>query len=355
MITIVSNFHNRPDFIPLQFESIRKFVLDQEITYIVANSAEDRKLRREISSVCRSLGIQCIPIKRDYLLGLTIRNRYGENVFRGFRHYKNGNVACSYTLMYLWKHFLGKIGSQMLCVMDSDMFFYNEFNPMEILSSKESAKAAIAFVPILRNSKVSKWDIYHPWNGLFLANESSIGPLRSLVWHPGKISGMKLDVGGQGHFWMKENLNRVDYCHFTAFSLHNLEDDGFQKKGKVTVNGSFLCEFNLISESPLDLEFSRAGADSPYLPLDFSYLEQIFGEGNGINRLQTGILKLLEANRNFPGPDPKYFDLIGFFSGDKFNGFVFHYKSVSNYQEWSSVQYNSEKSRALMQFLSSET
>lgn len=354
MLTIVSIFHNRPDFISLQLESIRQNVIHDQINYIVANNARDNKMRREIKVVCKSLGVKCIPIKRNLLLELKIRLMYKERVFDKGNSYKNVNLACSYAFMYLWRTLLGKISGGTVCFMDSDMFFVGKFDPTEFFSSKIS-HGAIAFVPIIRNSKTVKYEIYHPWNGLFLANSSANKSLRSLEWHPGQISGMKLDVGGQGHYWLKNNSNSTNYIHLTSFSLYYLREIGGKVEGRVTVNGSFLCDFSLLSQDPLQIEFICAGPEAPYYPLDFSYLDKIFGEGDGIEFLQKGISRLLEVNKYFHGPEPKYFDLIGMFCGDEFNTMVFHYKSVSNYQEWSSVQYNSEKTQALREFLSSRT
>ena len=354
VITIVSIFHNRPDFIALQLKSIQKYVASEQISYIVANNARERVMRKEIRRACQKLDIKCIPVRRELWLELRIRLSYRETVFTKRNKYRNVNLACSYAFMYLWKKLLPDLEGQMVCFLDSDMFFMGEFNPTKVLLAEKNHRKSIAFVPIIRSSKVAKWDIYHPWNGLFLANSSSISSLKSLVWHPGQVLGMKLDVGGQAHFWLRENLGTISYNHFTSFSLYFLEEFGDKFKGRVTVNGSFLCEFLILDNESLDMEFTLAGSEAPYLPLNFSYLDKVFGEKKGLEYLQSGILKLLEINKLFHGPNPKYFDLIGIFTQDKFNAMVFHYKSVSNYQQWSSEEYNHQKTQALRNFLSTK-
>jgi len=62
MIKIYTLSHHRPDFIPLQYESIKKYVKD-EFEYIVINNAVDNeKNSSEIERVCKDLGVSTIKV-----------------------------------------------------------------------------------------------------------------------------------------------------------------------------------------------------------------------------------------------------------------------------------------------------
>ena len=60
MVTIITYAHKRPDFIYLQYESIKKH-LKSEYEYIVFNNSIDSVDNyNEIHNICKELNIKCI-------------------------------------------------------------------------------------------------------------------------------------------------------------------------------------------------------------------------------------------------------------------------------------------------------
>jgi hypothetical protein len=66
--------------------------------------------------------------------------------------------------------------------------------------------------------------------------------------------------------------------------------------------------------------------------------------------IASEVARLFLSTQDFDWPSPHYFDFIGVRENKSFQPFIFHYKSGSNYQPWSTASYNLAKTEALISF-----
>lgn len=163
---IVTLSYNRPDFIELQLDSIRKF--HKDFTYTVFDNSPDDSIKDE----CKRLGVKCVPIKifsadPSYCVGLSL-NKMWETL----QHNKG-------TLVYL----------------DSDMFLIGKLPSMK--------DHDFAFVPQTREN------ILYPWTGLMLFNMDTLPVPHELQWEVDKELLPTCDVGGLNHFYLLEHKPKV--------------------------------------------------------------------------------------------------------------------------------------------------
>ena len=133
---------NRPDFIPLQYESAKKHLKD-DFYYVVANNAyfgQDKP--EEIFKVCEEL-------KTGYV---RVRHAKGKN---------EPSALVKDTLNFLWKDFKNVKG--ILAIIDSDLFFTGDVSFNELLQGYD-----MAFCPNYTNGLV--W----PWTGLMIFDMDKI-------------------------------------------------------------------------------------------------------------------------------------------------------------------------------------
>ena len=209
----------------------------------------------------------------------------------------------------------------------------------------------IAYIPQYRGPDL---EVRYPWNGIVIIDLESKIPYEQLDWHPGKAKGFRLDVGGQSFRWLEKYKKYTRIRNLTAFTIYSIERDKFgAETTHVALDGNWNVDFikapdtKLISHSfkrfndiPLSssMKVPRTSVDESWKP---EILHNTFVE-------VTNVI----ANQNFPFPE--YFDLIGTFANKNFDFFIFHYKSGSNYQSWSTEQYNQAKTRLLEKLIDEE-
>lgn len=188
---IVTLAFNRPDFIELQLNSIKKYVKD--FTYTVFDNCPDDAVENE----CKRLGVKCVPIKifsadPSWCVGISLNKMW--NILK----YSTG------TLVYL----------------DSDMFLIGELPSME--------NHDFAFVP------QKKGDIYYPWTGLMMFNMETLPYPHELKWNV-DYNVKDADVGGLNHYYLRENNPKV-----LELEMRTLIDDGrYSFNGKDMLAGDY--------------------------------------------------------------------------------------------------------------------
>ena len=111
-ITIATLANIRPDFIELQYNSIKRFVKDKDVDYVVFNNASESKERfEEIRSICGKLGVKHIPVKKRNIIFKWVNENISKFVAR--------------SLNYIWKNNL-QLENDIVVIIDSDMFFIKE-------------------------------------------------------------------------------------------------------------------------------------------------------------------------------------------------------------------------------------
>ena len=192
MIKIYTYSHNRPDLIPLQYESIKKHVKD-DFEFIVFNneragsnpfSGYSPERVQEIFDVCKGLNIQCIRVDLDPELQFI--NGYQQ--FTGDSFMGDGSHACGYAFSWGWKHHISK-NDCVSMIIDSDMFFIKDISIEDVLGDHN-----LAFIPSHRYS--SKYQdeenrgsiaLRYPWNGVVIADVPNMPNPSELKWGLGMI------------------------------------------------------------------------------------------------------------------------------------------------------------------------
>lgn len=161
---IVTLAFNRPDFIELQLNSLKKYVTD--FNYVVYDNCPDDSIKQE----CERLGVKCIPIK----------------IFS-----EDTSWAVGLSLNKMWEtlqHTKGK-----LWYIDSDMFLIDKLPDLD---------CDMAFVPQVRG-------IYtYPWTGLMYFNMDTLPHPEDLKWEVNYLI-RGTDVGGQNHHYLKDYAPKV--------------------------------------------------------------------------------------------------------------------------------------------------
>lgn len=335
--TIVTLASNRPDFIELQLESFKTF-FKGHWEFIVLNNATKSSIRNEISAQCKRFGVAEIKVRSDWKLG----TRGGEIAFRPWG-YANPNLACSYGLNWFWHHIRPQLQSEFLMLIDSDMFLSRELDVNQLLFGFD-----LAFVPQYRGELL---EVYYPWNGLVFARLDAEA-LETLDWHPGSVGGFACDVGGQSHHWLERHKGDLRVRHITALTVYAKRSKSSDSPLHVAVNGNWNSNLSwehgqpvwsfqeFEQEVPSPISWRTVIAGTQYVENDLGLASEFLG------------LEQLASNHDFP--DPWYFDLIGVRGeSGRFDGFVFHYKSGSNYQPWATSDYNARKTSSLMSLLRS--
>lgn len=162
---IVTLAFNRPDFIELQLNSLKKYVKD--FTYTVFDNCPNDDVKNE----CERLGIKCIPIK----------------LFSA-----DPSWVCGISLNKMWETLQYEFG--ILVYIDPDMFLIGELPYM--------GDADFAFVPQVKGQYT------YPWTGFMMFNMETLPHPEALKWHV-DYSLKDTDVGGLNHFYLQEHKPKV--------------------------------------------------------------------------------------------------------------------------------------------------
>lgn len=251
-ITIYTIADKRPDFIPVQYESFKKFVKD-DYDYIVINNAIDSKKRRDlIRKTCEELQIKSIEVKKENRFKIIGKQK----VFSITGSYRNANVGTAYPIKWAWEK-MCKDENDLFVLIDSDMFLLKPTSFIEEIG-KNDASFVIQYRGI-ENDKTSI--VTYPWNGICILNHKKIPSLIDLNWDCGVIekayiSGFSVDVGGYGHYWLKKN--KVSTKHISEYAIHNykiLEDKNIWIEATLNGNFHYSFEYNQTTKEPKQLEY----------------------------------------------------------------------------------------------------
>ena len=200
---IVTLAFNRPDFIELQLNSIKKFY--SNFTYTVFDNCPDDSIKNE----CERLGVKCVPIK---ILG------------------NDPSIVCGLSLNKMWETLQHNEGE--LLYIDSDMFLINELPKFD---------CDFAFVPQVRK------EIVYPWTGLMYFNMDTLPCPEDLKWQVDK-SVPDTDVGGRNHFYLKDHNLRVQ--ELEMWTLINNGEYGFNGVSGAKWDGNFSIMSALTKDFP---------------------------------------------------------------------------------------------------------
>lgn len=141
-VTLLTIACNRPDFIPLQYETAKKYLKDDFRYTVVNNSYFGQDKPEEIEAMCKKLNTGYVRV----------RHKIGKT---------EPSAVVKDTLNFLWKDFKKVKG--ILAIIDSDLFFTRNISFNELLEGYD-----MAFCPIFTGDKV--W----PWTGFMVFNMDKI-------------------------------------------------------------------------------------------------------------------------------------------------------------------------------------
>ncbi len=332
-VAIVTLADKRPDFIEIQLRSFEKH-LTGDFEFMVLNNAFDRSRSLAIESECLRLGLREVKVRFSKKLA----KAHGERAFK-FGRYSNPNLACSYAMQWFWNEVLPGLKEKNLVFIDSDMFLMGTLNVQELLGD-----AALAYIPQFRGSNL---EIEYPWNGIVVADLSRDLPFQAMDWHPGSVSGIPCDVGGQNHFWLRSHVSSEKVLELAAFTVYGVDRTTVGWSSHVAINGNWNINlhFDETKNSYLH-DFSGFEGNVPD-PRTLALPRRLFGSMWEIKNIYEPIRQLIDIQNVYDFPSPAYFDLIGRYVAGKLEPFIFHYKSGSNYQTWATDKYNHEKTEVL--------
>lgn len=332
-ITTITISDKRPDFIELQYESIRKYIQDQDVEYIVLNNAVNNEgLRKNIDDACESIHVKCVHV----VLESEYRVQKQGGCYSG-NSYTNVQAACSYPLNWFWKDICKLKG--IVVIIDSDMFFIKDINIEKMMNGKD-----IAFCPQYR----AEFKVFYMWNGIVFLNIDTIPNPKTIDWSFGAIMGDSTDVGGHTYFYLKNNNKEIDILFLEFWGLLDFEIRSDSIYFYTSLNGNILWDiivnqdWKIISFEKKDISVS----DNKMLPYETEREDYPQYAADQVK----GIYKFLIDNK-INLPKPVFSDLIKIQDTDIRESFIFHYKSGSNYQTFYTAEYNIHKTNELKKII----
>ena len=366
-VTIVTLVDWRPDFIKLQYDSLKKHLTDP-FDYIVVNNAFNSLRRKNISMECKNLGIKEIRVKRRFFLSLReyrfafklfewskSRSRklgepqygmnsgvsrfkiFGRNLI--FLQYRNVTLACSYGMNYITKKIFPSLNSKFFMILDSDMFFINDFSV-----SKNMEKHDLAFTPQYRGHN---GQVYYATNGFVIVNTEIVKEFASHDWRYGKIYGFSTDVGGKANNIVKEYSKkyRIKHMHTLSILTSGLSDTDAEIQLSLTLDGSY--NFDILANLQGEITKVYEGLESSSLNTFFPFFESA-SDPEFLKYLQSFVYFAMKFILSFDWPKPLYIEFLPFTDTEPF---LIHYKSGSNYQAFATDDYNYIKTRIVKSIL----
>jgi hypothetical protein len=330
MIHIYTYAHKRPDFIRYQYNSILKHV-KSEYEYVVFNNSIDSvENYNEIHSICNELGVKCVDITRDSDV-INVTNRLGSMT----HGYPNPNVACSYPIIWTFKKYV--TDEKRVCIIDSDMFFIKDVNFNDLMRDKD-----VVCIPQYRANHTIKYY----WNAFVCLDLEKQPALKELDWNFGDVHGTETDVGGFMSDFLKQHQFDNHYLH--EYSIREMVSSDNNKHIRFILNGNIDYHISIDHENNLE-SFVHTMGDKVSDTKSFPHEEDNDDYPSYIKNKTLQIIDLFEKNEaNFPYP--QHIAFIGE-TGENSDFFICHYKSGSNYLEFSTDDYNRLKTEALLKIL----
>lgn len=336
-VKIYTFAHNRPDFIPIQYDTFKKYIKD-DFEFVVFNNEKpgshggyDPLRKEEIFKVCEHLGIECIEVQLDD----DIRVLNNEAQFHNGA-YTNGNTACSYPFTWAWKNYVVK-DKNISVLIDSDMFLCREVSFNEIMKDYN-----FAYVPSYRNDCSLKY----PWNGLVFVKPQEIPNPEEVSWGCGYINGTAVDVGGEACHYLEKYKKELKTLYLDQWGL--LVDNSTPYE--LSLNGCAQYFGDFSEPNTFNVQAGESQALPPPATKTFPHQKdrgEYYWEYFYDNYME--ILEIVEEN-GFP--KPTFIDFLKLEKDDSITkSFVFHYKAGSNYMPWATEEYNQEKTKAFHKLL----
>jgi hypothetical protein len=239
-VLVITHAFNRPDFIPYQYFTFKKFLKD-DYKFVVFNDARDMHHKKSIEDVCNMLGIDCIRIPQAVHDRPYLKRWPGED-------YNHSVVRCANVVQYSLD-VLGFDHNGIVMIIDSDMFLVKPFSLESFMTDNKIDIAGVY---------QGRQGIKYLWNGIVFMNMNTLPNRRTLDWNCGKVEGVSVDVGGQTHYYLKYNP------HINVHYIQQIHSDGLicnmcreRHNAKCSHNDEILMKYNITDEKTV--KFLKAG------------------------------------------------------------------------------------------------
>lgn len=323
-VTIFTIANIRPDFIEIQYDSIKKFLKDTDFEYIVFNNAFNNPKRYQvIEDICRRLGIRSIKVNH-------------------YRDYNNDpSLIVSACLNDMWQKHLRHM-KDILFYIDSDMFLIKDLSVNEMMNGYD-----FGFVP---NYRGKNFEVMYAWTGLMFFNMNTLPNPKELVWDTGVVLGHRVDVGGLNHYYLQKYKDKIRVRNLEMWHINDIERNA---DGTEFVTGSL--NGNVLLRMWFNGDASLKKLETPDVHISkrrfFPYQTEVADYHSVIAQNYIKFITYIDSLKvNFPRP--LYFDFFKTDTGRFEDCFIFHYKSGSNWLSSSTKEYNKEKTIAFCDFMS---
>lgn len=184
-VLVMTHAYKRPDFIPIQEKTFRKFLKD-DYEFVVFNDARETVIFDEINRVCKNLGIRCITIPQEIHARPYLYREPEESYFHPC-------VTCANVVQYSLD-ILGFNHNGYVMIVDSDLFLIRNFSIKEYLENYDISGLA-----------QNRGHVHYLWNGILFFNMNTLPCKNELSFNCGKIEGESCDVGGYTYYYFKNH------------------------------------------------------------------------------------------------------------------------------------------------------
>lgn len=210
-VRIVASHFNRPDFIELQYKSIKKHIIDNKIEFMVINDALDypdirnwhnKNISTEIEDMCKKYNIRCERFPQNLHGGARKIGLFpNDDFFWKPCGLNDSNCRVSDVCQYGFNNF-GKNFDGIYVIIDGDMFFEKDVSFNELIEGYDMVGH-----PQSRGGKVNYW-----WNGILIFNMKTLPNKHLINLDCGRIQDPELkanepcDTAGQLYWYGKKTL-----------------------------------------------------------------------------------------------------------------------------------------------------
>ena len=184
-VLVMTQTYNRPDFIEIQYHTLKKFLKD-EYEFVVFNDAPNEEMCNQITEMCARYKIRCMRIPQSIHTYAYLHRLPREQ----FNH---SCVRCANVVQYSLNE-LGLQHDDLVMIIDSDMFLVKDFNLREYMQDYDLAGV----------SQSRPNGVEYIWNGLVFFDMKRLLNKHLINFNCGEVNNTPVDVGGQMHHYFKQ-------------------------------------------------------------------------------------------------------------------------------------------------------
>lgn len=215
---------NNLNYIDFQYKSLKKH-FKGEYEYIVINDAKEfgditnfnqHNIKEKIENKCNELGIKCINLPQH--LHHNRKTLFPNTSELSTDHPSARNAI---TIQYGFNMYCN-MNDGYLMVIDSDMFFYNDFNINDFMENYDIAGCG-------QGKRSDSHYVEYLWIALCIFNLKTCKNLNEFYWDCGRVHNIPVDAGGQSYHYIQKYKPKIKYIGWSyyedklSYKNHKLE------------------------------------------------------------------------------------------------------------------------------------